>query len=154
MNTESQFWKMVDKSGACWRWTAGKTAAGYGSLAWHGKTALAHRLAWEFTMGPIPIGLYVCHRCDVCDCVNPAHLFLGTQRDNLQDMVRKGRHRGPKPSDHLRGEAHPAAKLTEELVRILRAAPKGKISETARALGVNKWTAFDAVKRRWKHITA
>lgn len=70
----------------CWLWT-GNLTHGYAAL---GKKRI-HRLMWEREHGPIPQGLYVCHKCDVPLCVNPSHLFLGTQKDNIQDMIQKGR---------------------------------------------------------------
>lgn len=104
---EERFWSKVEKTDTCWIWTAAKIN-GYG-VFWHsGKNMKAHRLSYEAAFSPIPIGLYVLHHCDVPSCVNPAHLFLGTQRDNIQDMDSKGRgRRGIFP-----GESAPAAKLT------------------------------------------
>jgi hypothetical protein len=64
---------------------------GYGAIAVHGRMLKAHRVSWELAYGPIPAGLYVLHRCDVRDCVNPEHLFLGTHEDNQKDMRAKGR---------------------------------------------------------------
>ena len=89
----------IPESG-CWMWTGGANDKGYGLYRTRTKTNLprtVHRLAWIFHKGEIPHGLYVCHKCDVRCCVNPNHLFLGTQRDNLRDMVRKGRGRKPGP---------------------------------------------------------
>lgn len=72
----------------CWIWTGRVMERnGYGTLGRN----LAHRISWKLHSGPIPKGLYVLHRCDVSCCVNPEHLFLGTQLDNVRDMMAKGR---------------------------------------------------------------
>lgn len=83
----------------CFEWTGGKNESGYGVVSvqdersgkWKGE--VAHRVAWKCHYGPIPLGLLVCHHCDNPPCWNEAHLFLGTQKDNMQDMMRKGRGR-------------------------------------------------------------
>ena len=75
----------------CIEWSGSRFASGYGRLKSHGKSARSHRWAWEKFFGPIPAGLMVCHRCDNPPCINPLHLFLGTCKDNLADMSRKGR---------------------------------------------------------------
>ena len=84
---EVNFWAKVQKTGACWLWIAGKDYGGYGSF----QHKRAHRLSYEMHVGPIPKGMFVCHSCDVPACINPAHLFLGTARDNVRDMIAKGR---------------------------------------------------------------
>ena len=84
---EEGFWRKVQRDDGCWMWTAGRDGDGYGSY----RNKRAHRVAWQLTRGPIPDGLVVCHSCDNPACVRPDHLFLGTQQDNIQDMLRKGR---------------------------------------------------------------
>lgn len=81
-----------EDANGCWLW-AGKTDVhGYGLLAHDGKIVRAHRVAYSLMVGDIPAGLYVCHKCDVPRCINPAHLFVGTQSDNIRDCAAKGRH--------------------------------------------------------------
>lgn len=78
----------------CWLWFASYSRHGYGTFsarAEYGRVVTAHRYSWAHFYGPIPEGMCVLHRCDVPPCVNPAHLFLGTQNENIADMMRKGR---------------------------------------------------------------
>jgi hypothetical protein len=94
LTTEERFWPKVDKSGDCWLWTA-STRGGYGVFVSNGVRVAAHRLSLEMASGAV-IGAdqKVCHHCDTMLCVNPAHLFVGTQGDNIRDMYAKGRWNG------------------------------------------------------------
>ena len=84
---EIKFWARVYKTNTCWFWI-GATNGAYGMTPWN---VSAHRYSWEMFYGPIPATLFVLHTCDIKKCVNPSHLFLGTQKDNMQDAAKKGR---------------------------------------------------------------
>lgn len=92
-----RFWEKVEKTEFCWLWHGSLHPKGYGQLTMRvdGKTVgrRAHHVAWELAYGSRPKGLNICHHCDVRNCVRPSHLFAGTQKENIQDMIRKGRHR-------------------------------------------------------------
>ena len=89
--------RTIKRPDGCIVWTRSTNLNGYGHLAcqryFPKKMVLAHRFSWFLTHGTMPVGLCVLHRCDVRTCVNPDHLFLGTNRDNCDDMMRKGRHK-------------------------------------------------------------
>ena len=112
MDLEKRFWDKVEKAGDCWLWIAGKFKQGYGSFYFKGRHIKAHRMAWELTYGAIPEGKRVCHYCDNPSCTNPEHLFLGTQKDNIRDMMAKGR--SPTVGVSQVGEDNRNAKLTKE----------------------------------------
>ena len=128
----------------CWDWNAGMHSTGYGVIGVSGKVLKASRVSYEMFNGPIPDGLFVCHHCDRRCCVNPEHLFLGTQADNMRDKVMKGR--CPK------GEWHYKAKLTPGEVDLIRAAldrlPRGGGSFLARWFGVCRSTVCSIGKGR------
>ena len=95
---ECRFWAKVAKTeDGCWNWIASKRHKGYGAFCYHREDGTlvqgrAHRYSWEIHNGDIPDGMFVLHSCDNPACVNPDHLFLGTNQDNVDDMMRKGRH--------------------------------------------------------------
>ncbi len=84
-------WSVPVPEAGCFVWLGCMSTSGYGRVRSDGKTQQAHRVAWQQTNGVIPEGMQVCHKCDTRCCVNPDHLFLGTNGDNIRDMVAKGR---------------------------------------------------------------
>ena len=152
MPAEERFKAYVEKGvgpKACWEWTGGKINTGYGMFHPLPKQSiLAHRYSYEQHRGPVPAGQFVLHHCDNRPCVNPRHLFCGTQQANVDDMINKGR-------DHKRGAIgvkNQGAKVTEEIVRQIRASPT-----TARILaeryGVSRAQIYSIRQRRaWTHI--
>jgi len=145
-----RFFAKIDRRGddECWEWTGGRFHYGHGAFKAGGKTSGAHRFAWAIANGPIPPGMFVCHHCDNPPCVNPAHLFVGTQADNDGDRTAKGR--------DARGEAHGMAKLTDgdvaEIRRLYKSA--GLLQrEIGRLYGVDPTMVSLIVRRRnWKHV--
>lgn len=105
---------VIKNDSGCWVWSGQRKYNGYGMFYCLVKKHLAHRISWIINNGIIPDGLCVLHHCDNPPCVNPAHLFLGTQQDNSDDMGSKGRRRA------LRGEDRPQCKLTKEDVMKIR----------------------------------
>lgn len=153
--TIEQFWAKVSKTDSCWLWTGWHDRQGYGRLRtpWSMRPPYnigAHRMSWELHHGKIREGLYVLHRCDNPACVNPAHLFLGTARENTQDALAKGRMRAN--TRPLRGSASKTSKLTEQDVVAIRASSLSGRA-LARQYGVNPKTILGILKRHtWKHV--
>ena len=146
---EKRFWARSEPepNSGCWLWTGALFNTGYGKVFRKLVFLLAHRVAWELRHGPIPSDLNVCHRCDVPRCVNPQHLFLGTDRDNQQDSIGKGR-RSRTDGDH-----NGRAKLTrQDISKIRERFHSGtRVSALAREFGVAWSTMKDAVTgEHWK----
>ena len=109
MTIAETFWDCCKRqSDGCWEWQRGKDSCGYGILSINSKMKKATRHAWEITHGAIPDGLCVLHTCDNPSCINPDHLFLGTQKDNAIDRTIKGR------TARNYGESNGRAKITAE----------------------------------------
>lgn len=148
------FWAAVDQSGGtdtCWVWTRGRHTFGHGHFYCAGKNLKAHRVAWQLTNGPIPDGLFVLHHCDNPPCCNPAHLFLGTQLDNMRDRNRKGR------ANIKRGLAHPGAKLSAfDVEAIFILADQGwRFADIARVIAVSIGTICAVVGgKRYAEVPA
>ena len=126
----------VSPETSCWDWLGGVNNKGYGP----------HRRFYQRLVGPIPTGMQVCHHCDNRRCVNPDHLFVGTNSDNVRDMVRKGRQVIP----DRRGERHPRAKLTKQQVDEIRERYRAGEGQTAlaREFGVQQPAIWKIVTRR------
>ena len=142
-----------DRNSECHLWTGRMDTSGYGRLRESGLSFGAHRAAWIVTRGPIPAGLLVCHKCDVRNCVNPDHLFLGTHADNMADRDAKGRHSTPLWLASMpRGAKHWGARLTDDAVRVIRADPR-----SSRCLAAEFNIAPCTVRKirlriSWKHV--
>lgn len=150
----AKFWEKVDQRGAgdCWTWTGCIAPNGYGRY----RNAGAHRFSWMVThRSEIPEGMSVLHRCDNRSCVNPHHLFIGSQKDNVADCIAKGRF----PSNLTargKGEKCPRAKLTNEQVLDIRSrftGSHGELRMFAKEFGVtiqNIWRLLN--RKTWNHI--
>lgn len=140
---EVRFWRQVRVAGVdeCWEWTGGKHRGLYGVLSVNGRQQRAHRFSYELHVGPIPDGLYVCHACDNPGCVNPAHLWLGTNEQNTADKTAKGR------QARVRGIANPSAKLTADQVRAIRSDKSHSRRELAAMYGLHYMTIGRILRR-------
>lgn len=146
-------WK-VDTEKGCWNCTSHgpNSPGGYPTIWRNGRHVYAHRLVWEQTNGrPIPPGMFVCHSCDNPACINPAHLWLGTQADNNRDMATKGRSRVPHPA--AKGEANGGARLTEEQVYYIREHIEISQTKMGEEMGVSQSTiSLIRTGKKWRHL--
>ena len=159
----SDFWSRVERAEDCWTWTGPRFPSGYGRTRIGQLQTTAHRVAWMLTNGPIPSGMVVMHTCDNPPCVRPAHLTLGSYRDNARDMVEKRRAFPQNHPDRMaRGERSGRARLTEQQVEEIRARLTAGESRSsiARGYGVRPqtisnialgytWGTFESMP--WRH---
>lgn len=151
---QQRFWGKVALTAddtRCWEWQGHRLPSGYGVLSCQNHPSRAARLAWAIANGRMPV-LDILHSCDNPPCVNPNHLREGTHKENMQDMVKRGRHH-----TFPKGEQHKDAVLTEAQVLAIRAAwiPRqaGLAQSLADKYGVSIWTLRQAANRHtWKHL--
>lgn len=146
-----RFWSKVEIRGAddCWLWQARLNFKGYGTFKWQGKMFQAHRVAYILTHGPIPERSLVCHSCDTPGCANPAHLWIGSNVDNMQDKLAKGR------QHDTSGAKNANAKLTDSSIRDIRrlVAEGVKYKLIGQRYGITPdhvWRI--SAHRAWKHV--
>jgi len=161
---EQRFWAKVGKKSEdeCWEWLAYKNKLGYGVFRGSKKSMLAHRMAWQLEHGYIPDGLLCCHHCDNPSCCNPSHLFLGTDKDNHDDMIAKGRDRHPRgirksenSKVYMKGILNGQSKLSDEDVICIRLLSMMEISQAqlGRIYNISPTQIHHIVKRHaWGHI--
>jgi hypothetical protein len=136
---------MPEPNSGCWLWLGTIDAYGYGVFRMMGSQIKAHRASYQAFRGDIPAGMLVCHRCDVRSCVNPDHLWIGTNQDNLRDCFAKGR-------GSFRGEKNPNAVLCPAAVAAIRTSSESA-AVLARALGVSAGAVLSVRSRRtWGHV--
>ena len=150
---QDRFWNKVNKGNEneCWEWVAGLDTPGYGIFYPTRRRPIhASRYSWEIHNGEIPENICVLHKCDNPPCVNPNHLFLGTKKDNYQDMVTKGR------QVVLRGEESPKSKLKEDDIRSIRQMYKSEKmtqKQLANLFGVTRGLIGHIIQGRiWNYI--
>ena len=133
-----------EPNSGCWLWTGFGVKYGYGCFAINSQPVRAHRLAHQLYKGPIPRGLHVLHKCDIRACVNPDHLFLGTNADNVADKVKKGR--------QARDRSMGKVKFAPETILAIRA-DSGSQWELSRKYGVSRSQIARIRKgQAWRHL--
>ena len=139
-----RFWSKVKRGPGCWMWVRATDKDGYGIFRLNDKQKRSHRLVYEIGHGSIPQGMRICHTCDVTGCVRPSHLFIGTDKDNKRDAMKKGR--------DIHGMAHFNCKLTDKQVRQIRK-DKRSLRNIAKEYNID-YTNVSKIKNRtsWKHI--
>ena len=147
---KQRFWKYVDKKSndKCWNWTGCCDKDGYGHIGVNGKLIRSHRFSWILKNGTVPDEIYVLHKCDNPKCVNPSHLFLGTQQDNIKDKIYKNR--------QAKGEKNGSSKLTVNQVKQIRhLCREGQLTQVkiGKIFHINQTTVSRICTiKNWRHI--
>lgn len=149
-----RFWRHVSAADrrrpvGCWAWTGARNIDGYGYLRGRERTEKAHRVSWELANGPIPEGGHILHSCDHPWCVNPAHLRVGTMKENIREASSRGR------LGKARGEKHYRARLNDDVVKHIRFLRDIDVPTVtiAAIYGVAPVTVWRVVNRMsWKHV--
>lgn len=147
------FWSYVKKTPQCWIWIGGHNRL-YGAFRYNGRAQHSHRVSWQLHYGPVPDGLFVCHKCDNPPCVKPDHLFLGTASENNWDKAKKGRCK----NGNRKGEKHPLSKYSNEQILEIRRLYKPYSHDfnqytLAKMFGVSRASIGLIVTRKeWAHI--
>lgn len=148
----SAFWSKIRFApNGCWEWVGYRVTGGYGTIRIDRKPILTHRLMLQHLGMTLTSGIQVCHKCDFPPCCNPQHLFLGTAKDNAQDMLAKGR--GNKP----RGEANGTCRYSQaQVAEVKRLHAEGKrVVDIVRATGVSRYQVYSITSgRTWAHVEA
>lgn len=148
---DDKFFSKIDhySKKPCWIWTGHMMKHGYGKIQRDNKEHTVHRYSWIVHCGDIPAGMSVLHKCDVRNCVNPEHLFLGTQQDNITDMIRKGRKNARK------GSKVPGSVLKESDIHIIRKeiSDGKRMVEIAEKFDVDVSNIYRIKNNRiWRHV--
>ncbi len=138
--------KVRHAESGCWEWIGTRKDDGYGLMRYPRKYVGAHRISYQEFVGPIPDGLHVLHRCDNPRCINPKHLFIGTNADNVADKLAKGR----QPRHH--GELNPKARLTEQDVIDIRASQEMGIALAAKYGVTPTQISYIRHRKSWGHV--
>lgn len=155
-----RFWSNVSIStdtNNCWEWKISKRRFGYGRFKLNKHTCVSSRVSFTICNGNIPEGMLVCHKCDNPSCCNPTHLFLGTVKDNTQDMLSKKRNNSKVPHINSIGQLNHQSKLTEEQVLEIRRLYILPNHLSQRQLGKIYNVSKNAIKliidrKKWKHL--
>jgi Autographiviridae endonuclease len=134
----------------CWEWTGHLDSKGYGRLRVDGKTTGAHRISWVLYNSPITSSDFICHRCDNPPCVNPLHLFKGTNIDNVRDAQSKNRYE----KVGMPGTANPSCKLSQDDVMYIREHAQEMTGvELSKKFSISRGSISNIILRRtWRHI--
>lgn len=166
MDNDQKFWNKVSVAGPsdCWLWKGVIDAFGYGCIKRNGIQTRTHRHAWQLTNGAIPPGMQINHTCDIPDCVNPNHLKIGTQQENIRDKIARNRQaKGLANGTHTHPEKRPMgekignSKLKESEVKLIKKSllSGATLSWLAEQFNVTK-QSISGIKRQktWRHVNA